>query len=1100
LSTLRVATLTCALLLILPLAAPFAGADAVADDSTSGARNVKDPSTVLSVGNPIRVVHFRDVLSVSPVVYPENGTIDYGQTYDLTLTALDSATVDPSAGTQYQLVAPSGTLVGPTRSAYADNEHCGQGAGAPLTYQRPCGAPYSFANLSFPNVRFNEGGVWLVTSETSGATVARFVVSPHTEIAVSLSRTSAAYNPEGSFSYILTAIYAANGTPVSGATIDVFPAGSGLANGVTTDASGSATVLQTGTPRANTYHYFVNASVADAVAGSCAPGDPVSACSDIMGEANLTVVPATLSFGASPSPDVGTQDPVALTPAFPDANGTLVWTGVQDTPGVSLGSGYFPNASTFNVSVTFPNGTVLYETGVTRGSLSYPVADFLASDHLRCFDPNDGSWLSGPGSPCSATAALASAFGVDQDTGQVFFQPGSLAWQPGAYTVAMRVNNDAAGGSEYAGAATLGSPTPPPELHLALMDEAGNPLSSLPVLPASQGALQPQTVKLLLTGATEDQHPAGGTVVVLVEGALLTGPGYGVVSYDEATGVATIAGLVPTGAGDVTFFAFSQDAAATLSVPTTGGALLSPSVGAITAGPPAGFSVFVRDANGNLVPTAQVDALFEDGTPVSPDLMPADPFPLQGNGAPGAGRGGVYDVNLTVASPRSLILQATLQPPGGEASYALARVDVLPDQAPSVAIGSPASGATVGGLLEVRGTASDPDGNPVSVQVRVDDGAWVPASGGESWTSLLDARSLSDGPHDVQAQASDGFLSSPIATTQVVVQNRVAPNVSIVSPSTLGPWSGDLLVQGRAGDLDGGALTVQVRVDQGAWMPARGGASWSRVVDTRVLSDGLHDVEAQALDGDLASPIAEAQFRVQNGAAPALAVDSPANSSVVSGTVVVTGRAYSPTSEIVSVQWSLPNGSLQTAFGKESWSFSFDSVPLTTAGTLEALVVATDARGVSTGAIVALHVDNRPDPAIAARDITVERAPIVTDAGSVPNVATEHRIVHVRVRNLGTVASEASTLDLTARSRDPTGLNGGAWSVDRVHVPAIPAGSSVIVDATWDTTGTVGDLDLCAAIDYANAERDTGNDAACTPQHVLLGGLGYGFRLPLLGL
>src|SRR5581483_8085980 len=228
---------------------------------------------------------------------------DYGQTYDLTLTALDSATVDPSAGTQYQLVAPSGTLVGPTRSAYADNGHCG--------------APYSFANLSFPNVRFNEGGVWLVTSETSGATVARFVVSPHTEIAVSLSRTSAAYNPEGSFSYILTAIYAANGTPVSGATIDVFPAGSGLANGVTTDASGSATVLQTGTPRANTYHYFVNASVADAVAGSCAPGDPVSACSDIMGEANLTVVPATLSFGASPSPDVGTQDPVALTPAFP---------------------------------------------------------------------------------------------------------------------------------------------------------------------------------------------------------------------------------------------------------------------------------------------------------------------------------------------------------------------------------------------------------------------------------------------------------------------------------------------------------------------------------------------------------------------------------------------------------------------------------------------------------------------------------------------------------------------------------------------------------------------------------------------------------------
>ena len=93
------------------------------------------------------------------------------------------------------------------------------------------------------------------------------------------------------------------------------------------------------------------------------------------------------------------------------------------------------------------------------------------------------------------------------------------------------------------------------------------------------------------------------------------------------------------------------------------------------------------------------------------------------------------------------------------------------NQPPSVAFTSPAAGATVSGLVTVTGTASDSDGTVQSVEVRVDSGAWQPASGTTSWSRAWDTSTVADGSHTLSARAYDGFAYSTIVSRTVTVAN-----------------------------------------------------------------------------------------------------------------------------------------------------------------------------------------------------------------------------------------------------------------------------------------------------------------------------------------
>lgn len=99
---------------------------------------------------------------------------------------------------------------------------------------------------------------------------------------------------------------------------------------------------------------------------------------------------------------------------------------------------------------------------------------------------------------------------------------------------------------------------------------------------------------------------------------------------------------------------------------------------------------------------------------------------------------------------------------------------------PVCAISYPSDNATVSGSITVKGTASDPDGKVLKVEVRIDGGNWVTVAGTEDWSYVLDTNALSNGNHDIYVRAYDGTAFSDIEKVTFAVANGEGAGFMIV--------------------------------------------------------------------------------------------------------------------------------------------------------------------------------------------------------------------------------------------------------------------------------------------------------------------------------
>jgi hypothetical protein len=108
---------------------------------------------------------------------------------------------------------------------------------------------------------------------------------------------------------------------------------------------------------------------------------------------------------------------------------------------------------------------------------------------------------------------------------------------------------------------------------------------------------------------------------------------------------------------------------------------------------------------------------------------------------------------------------AAVKDSAGTSASANLSINVVTAAAPSVSISSPANSSTVSGTISVSGVASD--GLTISsVQLSVDGGVFVNASGTTNWSISLNTNSLSDGAHSLSAKVSDSAGNS--ATSSLV--------------------------------------------------------------------------------------------------------------------------------------------------------------------------------------------------------------------------------------------------------------------------------------------------------------------------------------------
>jgi len=98
-----------------------------------------------------------------------------------------------------------------------------------------------------------------------------------------------------------------------------------------------------------------------------------------------------------------------------------------------------------------------------------------------------------------------------------------------------------------------------------------------------------------------------------------------------------------------------------------------------------------------------------------------------------------------------------------------------PERAPQCRILYPANGTVARGVILARGTALNGTRRLVEVRLRLDGGNWSVAGGLDDWSLRLDTGKLRNGRHRLEAQATDGDLSSSIAFVDFMVQNPEPP-------------------------------------------------------------------------------------------------------------------------------------------------------------------------------------------------------------------------------------------------------------------------------------------------------------------------------------
>jgi len=256
---------------------------------------------------------------------------------------------------------------------------------------------------------------------------------------------------------------------------------------------------------------------------------------------------------------------------------------------------------------------------------------------------------------------------------------------------------------------------------------------------------------------------------------------------------------------------------------------------------------------------------------------------------------------------------------------------------PTVNITSPLNNDTVAGMVQVTGTAHDSDGEVYHVEVSIDRGPWINATGTTNWTFQWDTTLEKNEMHKISAQSYDGTDYSNVSSIDVTVDNTQQNTLPIINISY--PSDGDIVanfttIMGFAYDSDDDPLNITLRIDEGDWMPVSllispPYISWSYHWNTSSVSDGTHIIIVQAHDGhnftQVSITVTVSNFNPRVNALPMVNITSPLDGTFVTGTVTLMGTASDLDGVIQKVEIRINDGSWNLAIGTSVWNYNWDT-------------------------------------------------------------------------------------------------------------------------------------------------------------------------------
>ncbi len=275
-------------------------------------------------------------------------------------------------------------------------------------------------------------------------------------------------------------------------------------------------------------------------------------------------------------------------------------------------------------------------------------------------------------------------------------------------------------------------------------------------------------------------------------------------------------------------------------------------------------------------------------------------------------------------------------------------------------------------------TSGDEDGDTVSIELYHDNDT-NPANGflddDPIWSGPADKGSFDwdtsdviEGDMYIYASVDDGngstnsaYSDGPVTITHPAPGENEPPEIGIDSPTDGSTVNDIVTLAGWASDADGNddLKRIRVRIGTGPWQTAQGTTEWEWSWDTLQTENGEVKVTVKAEDTDGATSMANLTVTVDNPdpAPPWITIGWPANGSVVSGTINITGTAGGGLDiDVIGVTYDAYNIDV---FGTDSWYAVWDtSVILYDNVTLT--VTVEDEDGTTNTASISVTVDNRP--------------------------------------------------------------------------------------------------------------------------------------------
>ena len=192
------------------------------------------------------------------------------------------------------------------------------------------------------------------------------------------------------------------------------------------------------------------------------------------------------------------------------------------------------------------------------------------------------------------------------------------------------------------------------------------------------------------------------------------------------------------------------------------------------------------------------------------------------------------------------------------------------NRAPDAVISSPSDGHEVEADVSITfdgSSSSDPDGDPLVF-------TWMSNRSGRIGTDDRITVRLPMGEHRVTLYVDDGQGHNSTDSITVRVVKPVPPeerlHLTIVTPRPNALISGQVPISGTASFEMGGIASVEMALDGGGWRPAEGTTTWSTVLDTTILEDGIHSIVVKVTADDEAGThkVASVLVEVRNTVIP----------------------------------------------------------------------------------------------------------------------------------------------------------------------------------------------------------------------------------------